>query len=115
MCDKQRLKKILDAILAYSRNTFGDRLSDVILYGSYARGDNDDGSDIDVIVLVNMEKKELGAYMDGFDGLASRLSLEDESCTTVSLIVDSRPHVDKWLEHIPFYQNVLSEGVRLSA
>ncbi|MBC8151765.1 MAG: nucleotidyltransferase domain-containing protein [Bacteroidetes bacterium] len=32
---------------------YGDRLHDVVLYGSYARGDYDDESDIDLMVLLN--------------------------------------------------------------
>lgn len=34
---------------------YGDRLHDVVLYGSYARGDYDDESDIDLMVLLNDE------------------------------------------------------------
>ena len=34
---------------------YGDRLRDVVLYGSYVRGDYDDESDIDLMVLLNDE------------------------------------------------------------
>ncbi len=34
---------------------YGDRLHDVILYGSYARGDYDEESDIDLMVLLTDE------------------------------------------------------------
>ncbi len=35
---------------------YGDRLRDVVLYGSYARGDYDDESDIDLMVILNDEQ-----------------------------------------------------------
>ncbi|SOD79762.1 nucleotidyltransferase domain-containing protein [Spirosoma fluviale] len=35
---------------------YGDRLGDVVLYGSYARGDYDDESDIDLMILLNDEQ-----------------------------------------------------------
>ncbi|GAB2591462.1 nucleotidyltransferase domain-containing protein [Spirosoma areae] len=35
---------------------YGDRLHDVVLYGSYARGDYDDESDIDLMVLLKDEQ-----------------------------------------------------------
>ena len=115
MCEHAQLEKILTSIAKYSQETFGDRLSAVILYGSYARGDYDAESDIDVMVLVDMGREELHAYEDQYSELTSRLSLEDEDCTTISLILDSTPHVNRWQKHIPFYQNVLREGVRISA
>jgi len=113
--ERQQLDKILSSIALYSRETFGDRLEAVILYGSYARGDYDEESDIDVMVLVDIEREALLEHKKGFNRLASRLSLEDDDCTTVSLLLDSAPHVEKWLPHIPFYQNVMREGVRISA
>lgn len=34
------------------QSLYGDRLVDVVLYGSYARGDYDDESDIDLMVVL---------------------------------------------------------------
>jgi len=113
--ERQQLDKILSSIARYSRETFGDRLEAVILYGSYARGDYDAESDIDVMVLVDIENEALSIYEDGFSELTSQLSLEDDDCTTISLLLNSWPHVEKWLPHVPFYQNVMREGVRISA
>jgi uncharacterized protein len=38
------------------KNHYGDRLSKIILYGSYARGDFNEESDIDFLVLLNDEE-----------------------------------------------------------
>lgn len=38
------------------KNRYGDRLSKIILYGSYARGDFNEESDIDFLVLLNDEE-----------------------------------------------------------
>ena len=67
------------------------------------------------MVLVNMDREALRPYEDAFDELSSNLSLEDEDCTTISLLLDSWPHVHEWLPVIPFYKNVMQEGVRISA
>lgn len=43
------------------RGIFGDRLSDVRLFGSFARGEADEDSDVDVLVLVDgLTDLELG-------------------------------------------------------
>jgi predicted nucleotidyltransferase len=115
MCEKAQLERILSSIARYAADTFGDRLEATILYGSYARGDYVPDSDIDIMVLVNMDREALLSYEDQFSALTSSLSLEDADCTTISLLLDSWPHVCKWLSAVPFYKNVLQEGVRVGA
>jgi uncharacterized protein len=48
-------------------NLYGDRLYKIILYGSYARGDYNEESDIDFLVVLNDENtlvfKEIGNIM----------------------------------------------------
>ena len=46
------LKLVLDEFKTELRRLYGDRLKDIILYGSYARGDTRDESDIDVMVVL---------------------------------------------------------------
>ena len=57
------------------RDRFGPRVREVVLYGSQARGDQGDDSDIDVFVCVEgLAERELG---DVFD-LAADVSLEHD-------------------------------------
>lgn len=115
MCEKQRLEKILTSIVEYAKETFDDALDAVILYGSYARGDYDAESDIDVMVLVDMDANALMQYESQFSCLTSELSLADDECTTISLLLKDKETYYKWLHVVPFYQNVEREGVRISA
>jgi len=41
------------------RSALGDKLNKIILYGSYARGDYDVESDIDIMVLADISENEL--------------------------------------------------------
>ena len=41
MCDKDLLNTLLQKVAEYSKEVFKDKLKNVILYGSYARGDFD--------------------------------------------------------------------------
>jgi uncharacterized protein len=47
------LRAPLEAFAARLRARFGDRLRELRLFGSYARGEADEDSDIDVLVLVD--------------------------------------------------------------
>ena len=49
MCTKDTLNELLQKFKSEAEKVFGSKLQDMILYGSYARGDNTDESDIDVI------------------------------------------------------------------
>jgi uncharacterized protein len=81
----------------------------VILYGSYARGDYNSESDIDILVLVDKEK----ATLDDWKRIISTLSnIQLSSGINISPYVSSQK---AWAAHRvnPFYENVNREGIRL--
>lgn len=49
----QHIKPILEEAKKKLQEIYGDRLKGVILYGSYARGEAVEGSDIDLLVLLD--------------------------------------------------------------
>lgn len=49
----QAVRETLDAFAAGLRQRFGARLRDVRLFGSYARGEAHEDSDVDVLVLLD--------------------------------------------------------------
>lgn len=82
----------------------------IILYGSYARGEQKESSDIDILILVNKEKI---TYSDEKRIKYPLYELEFETGTLISPIVFSR---DDWeIRHkiTPFYKNVKKEGILL--
>ncbi len=81
----------------------------VILYGSYARGDFNDESDIDVLILINKEK----VTMDDRRRVSS--SLNRLSLNTNILISPWVYTKKEWATQkvTPFYENVKREGIQL--
>lgn len=49
----EKLKMILSLVLQQVKLIVGDDLSETILYGSYARGDYDAESDIDIALIID--------------------------------------------------------------
>jgi predicted nucleotidyltransferase len=49
----EEIKPILEDVKKSLKKTYGKQLKGVILFGSYARGDSTEGSDIDIIVLLD--------------------------------------------------------------
>ena len=54
---------------------YGDRPKAVYLFGSYARGDYDESSDVDVMIVLS-DYQSYGAEIDRTGELISQLSLE---------------------------------------
>lgn len=109
MCNKSTLNTLLDEARNDLSTLFGDKLLSVVLYGSYARGDFDSESDIDVMALVEMEKIELQKYRRIVSALANEIDLKYNVLLSIKL-QDNESFV-KYQNALPFYQNVIKEGV----
>lgn len=100
-CFSQELKKIL-----------GNQLSKVIVYGSYARGDYNDRSDVDVMVLVKMPDEEIRAIKNDVYDIA--FDIELSTGIEISPIIKNEDQYEYWVDTLPFYRNVREEGVVIS-
>jgi predicted nucleotidyltransferase len=79
----QTIKIILADTKAHLKKIYGDALKDIILYGSYARGDFTEGSDIDIIILLE-DIKELAAERKKYFDAIWELDLKYD--TVISII-----------------------------
>lgn len=93
------------------RKILGDRLSKVILYGSYARGDYREHSDVDIMVLVKMETEEIRKFENAIYDLA--FDIEMGTGIDISPVIKSEEQYEYWVDTLPFYRNVREEGVEI--
>jgi|SRR6185503_12574578 predicted nucleotidyltransferase len=85
---------------------YGQRLKAVYLFGSYARGDYHEGSDLDVMIVLT-DYQNYGAEIDQSGELISRLSLE--SGVSISRVIIKEI---QWQESdTPLLRNIRAEGV----
>lgn len=109
MCSKDQLFEILDRIGATASGVFGDKLKYIYLYGSYARGDQTSESDIDIMVIADVDTNDLFRYKMPFLTETSELGLEHDVVITVTLKDFETFH--RFADVLPFYQNIIKEGV----
>ena len=93
----QELKQIL-----------GDNLAKIIVYGSYARGDYRDNSDVDIMILVKMSDEEIKAVKNDIYDLA--FDVEMSTGIELSPIIKNEKQYEYWVDTLPFYRNVRNEG-----
>jgi len=88
---------------------YGDNLVRLILYGSKARGDAEDGSDIDILVVL----KEMGL---NYDEIKKINNVAAPICLKSDLVISAIPMNKKWVDadyRTIFIYNVMNEGIIL--
>ena len=91
---------------------FGDSFEQIILFGSYAWGTQDEESDIDIMILVNLDKSEINTYFESVMAIVNNYDLEYD--IVLSPIIQSKKEYDEYKEILPFFKNV-GKGVQISA
>ena len=96
------MQNLIEQYVEAVKKIYGSHVRQIILYGSYARGDYREDSDVDIMILVDMSELELKAYEFNLD---NNLDIKP--------IAKSEAHFKKWISNYPFYSNIHKEGVVL--
>ena len=105
------MKELLDKYIAEIKKIYGTHLQEVILYGSYARGDFKEDSDIDIMILLDITDMEMKQYQHQLSYATFDFNMDND--LDIKPITKNDEHFRKWSEAYPFYENVRKEGVRL--
>lgn len=100
-------KEIVDDVL----ELFSEKVHKIVLYGSYARGDFTQESDVDIMIILNCDKEEVKQYRKAISRLASRIGLKND--IEISLLLRDKETFEQGQKVLPFYRNVINEGVEL--
>jgi predicted nucleotidyltransferase len=103
-------QRAITQYVARIRNRFSDRILAVTLFGSKARGDDDAESDIDLLVLVDVEDNDL---RDELWQVAFDISLDYNLVLSARIFAQSR-WTDTRQPHLPLYRAVTAEGIPLA-
>lgn len=110
-----KIKNILEEYVKGLFQIIGNNLKQVILYGSYARNEqntNNEISDIDIMILVDANEKKIKDIEKKVIEYSYDLDLKYD--ILLSPIVENINDYNSRTAYIPFYKNVKNEGVLLN-
>lgn len=104
-----------DMLLNFSqdvKNVLGDKLTKIILYGSYARGEQRENFDFDIMILTTLTDIEIGKIEEKIFDIA--FDYEMKYFVEISVIIKNEEHFNYWLGVLPFYYSVNRDGIVLN-
>ena len=114
MCSQSVLNTITSEVVKAAKEHLGDKIDKVILYGSYARGDHDSESDIDIMVLANIDNdEELRETEKALWDIGWDIGYEYD--VLVAVYFKDCETFYKYVDDLPFYMSVQKDGVELYA
>lgn len=104
----QAVQQSLEALKQALASVYGERLKGVYMYGSFARGDFDADSDVDLLVALEGDVKPTREI----DRLSTIVA---DICLRYDLLLSVYPVPVEWLtgRESPLFENIRREGVRL--
>jgi len=106
--NSEELRGILSELKDRLSDLYGDRLADLILYGSQARGDAEEGSDIDVLVVLK-GKVDPCEELDRVGDAVYDISYRNDTLVTCVFVPEEKYARGEG----PLVRNVRREGIRL--
>lgn len=110
-----KIKNILEEYVKGLLRIIGKDLKQVILYGSYARGEQDQNgeiSDIDIMILVDLNEEKIKDIEKKVIEYSYDLDLEYD--VLLSPIIENIENYKNRARYITFYKNIENEGVLLN-
>lgn len=107
----QTMQQLIQQYVSNIHDIYGSHLRQIILYGSYARGNFRPDSDIDIMILLDLSDIDIKKYRHQLSDMTFDFNMDYD--VDIKPIAKSEEHYRKWVDNYPFYSNVNREGVRL--
>ncbi len=105
---KKKVRVLVNKIKKKLMEIYGDKIKQVIVYGSYARGEETEDSDIDILIVIdnNLNPTEVEESINDF--LFKILLEEGDLCSVMAIPEKLFKNYNS-----PFLLNVKEEGVSI--
>ena len=111
MCTIRQVSIISEQMKECYKSVYGGDIVEIILYGSYARGDYSSESDIDIVAIVKGDRLELQKKLKTIWVMSAEIGLEND--VIVSPMVIPYDEFLRYRKVLPYYRNIVEEGKRI--
>jgi predicted nucleotidyltransferase len=105
------IEKVKSECVPMVKKALGDDLCNIIMYGSCARGDFNEDSDIDIALLTKCDRIEAQRYSYILAQVATELALK--YFAIVNFVCLPKEEYNEKKEWYPYFKNIDCEGVIL--
>lgn len=109
--ERDQARQIIQELCSEISPLFPDGKMEAILFGSCARGDSEEGSDVDVMLLVDSSRDEIAEKNWQVGDAAGEILINYG--ILISPIVENRSFFTKNMTTIPLFRNIAREGVQI--
>jgi len=111
MIRDSNLYNIVNEIEVGLKEIFGDKLRKIILYGSYAREQEVNGSDLDLMALLDLTDEEIESKNE--EVLELTVELSTRYGIFISIVKNNEEFFNEWVDTLPYFKNVIDEGINI--
>ena len=109
--NQEVIERVMNTTIKQIPAIMHDDVRAIIMYGSCARGDYTEDSDIDVAILTDSNRFEAKKYSDELDDLATQIGLA--TFAIVNYVCLPYQEFEEKKEWYPFFMNIEKDGVLL--
>lgn len=102
---------IIHEFVKDARNILGSSFVRMVLYGSYARGDFRNNSDIDLLLLTTLTDEQISDMENKIYDLAFDYLMKYG--IDISIIMKNDEQYRYWVGTLPFYNAIEREGIKV--
>lgn len=106
------IRNIADQFILDVKKILGTSFQKAILYGSYARGDYKESSDVDIMILTSLSEEEIKEVENAVFDAAYEYMFHDG--IDISVNIKNFKQFEYWLGALPYYDNIQKEGLTIA-
>lgn len=103
------INSIMDKVIAIIKRNIKNNLVKIILFGSYARGEETKSSDIDLLVLTQNNREEAYNTLRQFSEELYDIELNEK--IMINPLVENIEFYNTYKNSLPLFMNIEKEGV----
>ncbi len=109
---EEKIREVVDRFAEEAKRIYGTKLQEIILYGSCARGDFENDSDIDILILLDSPLESISSERKRILDVSDKLDLDYD--VVIAPVVQNYALYQKYIPVSVYYQNVEREGVKIA-